>query len=95
MKNYPLFSWIFPYRLIQYQDKIVHCMLFTFNPLYSDGFSHTDNFNKNGVVHHASIQEFSSGGVQVSLTKKTKKSSDNVFFFFFFFFISPQLFLQK
>ena len=36
------------------------------------------------------IQEFSSGGVQVSLTKK---SSDNVFFCLFFF--SPQLILQK
>ena len=34
---------------------------------------------------HARIQEFSSGGVQVRLTKK---SSDNVFF-------SPQLILQK
>ena len=31
------------------------------------------------VRDHARIQEFSSGGVQVSLTKK---SSDNVFFFF-------------
>ena len=38
---------------------------------------------------HARIQEFSSGGVQVSLAKK---SSDKVFFFFFF---SPQLILQK
>ena len=36
---------------------------------------------------HARIQKFSSGGVQVSLTKK---SFDNVFFF-----ASPQLILQK
>ena len=39
---------------------------------------------------HARIQEFSSGGVQVSLTKKAL-----TFFFFFFFFFSPQLILQK
>ena len=49
-----------------------------------------------GNQPHARIQEFSSEGVQVSLTKK---SSDNVifffFFFFFFFFCSPQLILQK
>ena len=37
--------------------------------------------------HHARIQEFSSGGVQVSLTK--------TFFFSFFFLFSPQLILQK
>ena len=39
---------------------------------------------------HARIQEFSSGGVQVSLTKKTL----DVFFFFFFFTVLS-LFLQK
>ena len=33
---------------------------------------------------HARIQEFLSGGVQVSLTKKAL-----TFFFFFFFFFSP------
>ena len=37
---------------------------------------------------HARIQEFSSGGVQVSLTKKALKT-------FFFFFFSPQLILQN
>ena len=37
-------------------------------------------------MYHVRIQEFSSGGVQVSLTKK---SCGNVFFF------SPQLILQK
>ena len=36
--------------------------------------------------HHAGIQEFSSGGVQVSLTKKA---------LMFIFFFSPQLILQK
>ena len=36
---------------------------------------------------HARIQEFSSGGVQVSLTKKALT--------FFLFFLSPQLILQK
>ena len=41
---------------------------------------------------NARIQEFSSGGVQVSLTKK---SSDVFFCFFFVFFFSPQLILQK
>ena len=42
------------------------------------------------LIHHARIQEFSLGGVQVNLTKKY----DNVFFFVFFLF-SPQLILQK
>ena len=37
---------------------------------------------------HVRIQEFSSGGVQVSLTKKAPM-------FFFLFFFSPQLNLQK
>ena len=23
-----------------------------FNPLYSDGFSHTDSYNKDGIVHY-------------------------------------------
>ena len=39
---------------------------------------------------HVRNQEFSSGGVQASLTKKAL-----TFFFFFFFFFSPQLILQK
>ena len=46
-------------------------------------------------VFEARIQDFSSGGVQVNLTKK---SSDVFFFFFFFlcfFFSSPQLLLLE
>ena len=41
------------------------------------------------IAYHARIQEFSSGGVQVSLTKKALTT------FFFLFFFSPQLILQK
>ena len=41
---------------------------------------------------HARIQEFSPGGVQVSLTKI---SSDKVFFLFYIFFFSSRLILQK
>ena len=42
------------------------------------------------LIHHARIQEFSLGGVQV-------KSMTTFFFYFFYFFIlfSPQLILQK
>ena len=43
---------------------------------------------KSDYICHARIQEFSSGGVQVSLTKKGLTT-------FFFFFFSPQLILQK
>ena len=48
-------------------------------------------FSKNLRELHAPIQEFSSGRVQVSLTKKAL----TFFFFFFFLFFSPQLILQK
>ena len=41
-------------------------------------------------IIHARIQEFLSGGVQVSLTKKAL-----TFVFFFCFFFSPQLILQQ
>ena len=44
------------------------------------------------MLLHARIQEFSSGGVQVSLTQK---SSDNVFFFFFFFFFKSSAYFTE
>ena len=44
------------------------------------------------LMDHARIQEFSSGGVQVSLTKI---SSDNVFFFFFFFFFNSSAYFTE
>ena len=43
------------------------------------------------LIHHARIQEFSLGGVQVNLTKKY----DNVFFFVFFFYLVLSLFCRS
>ena len=63
-------STIFPFRST-FNTKLFIVMKYSFLKLEYD----VDEY-----LYHARIQEFSPGGVQVSLTKN---SSDNVFFFFF------------
>ena len=44
-----------------------------FNPLFSDGFSHTDRYNKNGIVHYIFK------GSQIYIIKNAPSCGSHVF----------------
>ena len=45
--------WLFTYPKDRFSHIVVHFIIESINPLYSDEFAHTNKFNKDGNVHYS------------------------------------------